>query len=206
MMAIVVGFLFYTVVIAAVSYAAPWRALAGERFMTAVVFERAVGSRWIVSVVMTAALVSLLKVFNGNFIAASRLLFSMGRRRLLDSRLGAVHSRNHTPAAAVLWIGVATAVCMVLGDAILVPVAEVGSVASASGWLASCAAYYCMRPARAERGLAAFGVVLGVAMVLMKVLPGIPGHFSGFEWLALGIWIVIGGALGWHGLSKGGTA
>src|SRR6266705_3955234 len=40
-MAIVVGILFYTIVIAAVAYAAPWRRLTGEKFMTAVAFEYA---------------------------------------------------------------------------------------------------------------------------------------------------------------------
>jgi hypothetical protein len=30
---------------------------------------------------------------------------------------------------------------------------------------------------------------------LMKIVPGIPGHFSVYEWLALGIWILIGFSL-----------
>ena len=80
LIAIVVGVLFYTIVIAAVGFAAPWKSLTGEKFMTAVAFEHATGSRWIVSVILSAALLSLFKVFNGNFIAASRLLFAMGRR------------------------------------------------------------------------------------------------------------------------------
>ncbi len=79
-MAILVGILFYTIVIAAVGYVAPWRELTGERFMTAVAFQRAVGSRWIVSVILAAALLSLFKVFNGNLVAASRMVFAMGRR------------------------------------------------------------------------------------------------------------------------------
>ena len=29
-------------------------------------------------------------------------------------------------------------------------------------------------------------------MILMKVIPFVPGHFSPYEWLALGIWIVLG--------------
>ncbi len=40
-MAILVGILFYTIVIAAVGYVAPWGQLTGEKFMTAVAFERA---------------------------------------------------------------------------------------------------------------------------------------------------------------------
>ena len=66
-MAIVVGILFYTIVIAAVGYVAPWRNSPGEKFMTAVAFERAVGSRWIVSVILAAALLSLFKVLQRKF-------------------------------------------------------------------------------------------------------------------------------------------
>ena len=144
--AIVVGFMFYIIVIAAVGFVAPWRQLTDAPFMTAVAFEHAVGARWIVSIIMSAALLSLFKVFNGNFIAASRLLFAMARRGLLDDQLATVHPRNQTPSSAVLVTGIATGLCMFLGSAILVPIAEVGSVASATGWFAVCAAFLWTRP------------------------------------------------------------
>ena len=191
-MAIAVGILFYTIVIAAVGYVAPWKQLTQEKFMTAVAFERAVGSRWIVSIILTSAMLSLFKVFNGNFVAASRLLFAVGRRGLVDGRLGHVHPRNQTPSVAVICIGVATGACMFLGDAALVPITEVGSVASAIGWLAACAAYYRIASAPRERLIAVVGVTVGLLMILMKIVPGIPGHFTVYEWLALGIWGLIG--------------
>jgi basic amino acid/polyamine antiporter, APA family len=194
--AIVVGAVFYIIVIAAVGFVAPWRSLTGEPFMTAVAFEHAVGSRWIVSIILSAALLSLFKVFNGNFIAASRLVFAMARRGLVDARLARVHPRNQTPAAAVVWVGVATALCMFLGSAILVPISEVGSVASATGWFAVCAAYLWMRPRMADRLIALLGALVGLAMVLMKFVPFVPGHFSGWEWLVLGLWIILGTLIG----------
>jgi basic amino acid/polyamine antiporter, APA family len=197
-MAIVVGILFYVIVIAAVGYVAPWRQLTGERFMTAVAFQRAVGSRWIVSVILAAALLSLFKVFNGNFVASSRVLFALGRRGLVDRRVSAVHPRNQTPSVAVVCIGLTTAGCMFLGDAILVPISEVGSVASAIGWLAACAAYYRMRPSGGQRAVAATGVAVGLVFILMKIVPLVPGHFTGYEWLALGIWAALGLGLHWR--------
>jgi amino acid transporter len=190
--AIVVGILFYMVVIAAVAYAAPWKVLLNRPFMTAVAFEQAVGSRWIVNVILAAALLSLFKVFNGNFVASTRLLFALGRRGLVDERFGQVHSTNHTPATAVLWTGLVTGACMFLGQAILVPVSEVGSVASAIGWTAACAAYFAMRPTAGKRTVAVVGVLLGLGMILMKVVPFLPGHFSRWEWMALALWVIAG--------------
>ncbi len=194
--AIAVGAVFYIIVIAAVGFVAPWHALIGTPFMTAVAFEHAVGSRWIVSIILSAALLSLFKVFNGNFVAASRLLFAMGRRGLVDARLARVHPRNQTPAAAVTSVGVATALCMFLGTSILVPISEVGSVASATGWFAVCSAYLWMRPRIADRLIALLGLFVGLAMVLMKLMPFVPGSFSRWEWLALALWIILGSVLG----------
>src|SRR6266851_2438783 len=170
------------------AYLALWRDLTGETVMTAVAFQRAVGSRWIVNVIQAAALLSLFKCFNGNFVAASRLLFALGRRGLVDARAGQIHPEHQTPSAAVLCIGLATAACMPLGDAILVPITEVGSVACAIGWAATCAAYLYMgrggklpgqsRLSTIEWFAAGLGLLVAIAMSLMKVIPAIPGHFT----------------------------
>jgi len=199
-MAIFIGILFYASIVAAVAFVAPWRRLTGEKFMTALAFQQAVGSRWIVNIILAAALLSLFKCFNGNFVAASRLLFALGRREMVATSAGKIHTRYQTPSNAVVLIGLATAGCMLLGDAILVPVTEVGSVACAIGWSATCAA--CLALARSrpevirlstvEKTVAAFGLVVAVAMALMKVFPMIPGHFSVYEWIALAIWILLG--------------
>ena len=204
-MAIFVGILFYASIVAAVSFVAPWRQLIGEKFMTAVAFQRAVGARWIVNIILAAALLSLFKCFNGNFVAASRLLFALGRRNMVRGSAGTIHDRYQTPSVAVLGVGLATAACMLLGDAILVPVTEVGSVACAIGWSAACAACLALgrraslaeRPgtitlSTSERAVAVLGLLVGIAMILMKVVPLVPGHFSVHEWLAFSVWIALG--------------
>lgn len=203
-MAIVVGILFYTIVVSSVGFVAPWHQLISEKFMTAVAFQRATGSRWIVNIILAAAMLSLFKCFNGNFVAASRLLFALGRRGLIDVRAGQVHVGYQTPSVATICVGVATAACMLLGDAILVPVTEVGSVACAIGWSATCAACLYLawrkqskfiRLSAIEWVVAAVGLSVAVAMALMKIVPGIPGHFTTSEWLALGVWVALGAIL-----------
>jgi len=201
-MAILVGIIFYSTIVAAVAFVAPWHELTSQKFMTAVAFQQAVGSRWIVNVILAAALLSLFKCFNGNFVAASRMVFALGRRGLIDARAGRIHPQHQTPSTAVLCIGLTTAACMLLGDAILVPITEVGSVACAIGWTATCAAYISLgrsgtMPGRVKLSaidwlVAGFGLFVAIAMMLMKIFPAIPGHFTVYEWLALGIWIALG--------------
>ena len=43
--------------------------------------------------------------------------------------------------------------------------------------------------------IAAVGVIVGALMILMKIVPAVPGHFTIYEWLALGIWIALGAYL-----------
>jgi amino acid transporter len=199
-MAIFIGILFYASIVAAVAFVAPWRQLTGERFMTAVAFQQAMGSRWIVNIILVAALLSLFKCFNGNFVAASRLFFALGRRGMVHPRAGIIHAQFQTPSVAVLCVGIATGLCMLLGDAILVPITEVGSVACAIGWAATCASCLVLARSRPEVmtlsvlefAIAGVGLTVAVAMALMKLVPQVPGHFTVYEWLALGAWILLG--------------
>lgn len=192
LLAIIVGAAFYAVVTFAVAYVTPWPSLMHENFATAVAFEHALGSESIVRVIMATALLSLVKIFNGNFVAASRLLFGLGRRGLADVRLGYVHPVNRTPSTAVLCLGVATALLMFAGQSLLVPVTEVGSLAAPLGWMASCAAFLATRPPPFAKTAAVTGIVVTVLMILIKVLPQVPGHFTAYEWIAMVLWVGLG--------------
>lgn len=206
LLAIIIGFAFYAVVIASVSFAVPWQSITHEKFPTAVAFERALGSPWIVKAIMITALISLLKIFNANLLTASRLLFALGRSNIIHSKLAYVHPVNQTPSVAVVSIGVAIAATIFLGNAILVPISTVGSVAGAFGWMAACAAYYKLSTSPGGRRMAAVAVVVTSLMVLMKLVPFVPGHFSRYEWLAMFFWCALGFALKKRGAAASAAA
>lgn len=190
---ILAGLAFFWVVIAAVSYVAPWQSLkSSDQFPTALAFERALHAHWIVALIMASALVAMLQAFNANVVASSRLLFAMGRRGLLDHRMANVHVRNQTPSTAIMVVGVATAGAIFLGEAGLVPILEVGALASAVGWMAACASFFRMKPSFTGRAAALFGLLVTTLMVLVKLLPIVPGHFTRYEWLALALWAGLG--------------
>jgi amino acid transporter len=191
-MAVVVGAGFYVLAVAAVAYVAPWQTLVGKRFATAVAFETAPHSGWPVRLILIMALFGLLQCFNGNFVASTRLLFAFGRRGTIHSTFGAVHPRFQTPSIAILGITGATIFGLFLGDALLVPVTEVGSMASAFGWLLSCLSFWFVEKSPRMRVIAGLGIAVSLFLCLMKLLPIVPGHFSRAEWCALGIWLLLG--------------
>jgi len=187
------GLTFFWVVISAVSYVAPWQTLkSNQQFSTAVAFERALHSHWIVVLILGSALVALVQAFNANVVASSRLLYAMSRRNLLHPAMRRVHPRNQTPSAAVIAVGVATAVASFVGESLLVPILEVGAVCSAVAWMAACAAYCKMKPQGLRRAAAVFGLLVTSVMILVKVVPLVPGHFTRHEWVALAIWVALG--------------
>jgi amino acid transporter len=191
-MALLVGAGFYVLAVGAVAYIAPWPSLVGKRFATAIAFEQGTHAAWLVRVILAISLVGLLQVFNGNFVAATRLLFAFGRRGTIPSRFAAVHAKFLTPTVAIFVVAAATVMGLLLGDALLVPVTEVGSMAAALGWLAACASLFAVEKNRRLRVIAAFGAVVALLLVLMKLLPAFPGHFSLAEWIALGVWVGLG--------------
>lgn len=205
-MSLVAGTLFYVLVIFVVAYIVPWRELVAGKFGTEQAFQRAFGSRLIAQVILFAALLSLLKVFNAMFVAATRLLYALGRKGLIHPAMGTVHPRFRTPGAAVLLVAVLTGLVSVLGDAALIPIIDVGSLAVALGWLAaSLAALGRIRrkaaPDPTGLALAVTSAVVSLALIAMKAVPGIPGGFGHTEWAAFGVWVALG-ALLWTGWRK----
>lgn len=192
------GGLFYILVIAVVALVYPWTDLATQHLGTETAFARAFGSPWIARLILAGALLSLFKVFNGNFVAATRLLYAMGKRGLVHPALGAVHPRFATPAFAIGLLTALTAAAAFLGDALLIPITEVGSAVSGIGWAAACLAFIALARRTGDRrgtAIAAAGAIVSVAIVVMKVIPAVPGSFGWPEWVALGGWCALGLAL-----------
>ncbi len=197
-LALFVGSAFYVAAIAAVSFAAPWQSLLGKRFATAAAFGQAMGTQWPVHLILIAAMFGLFQCFNGNFVAASRLLFSFGRRGTIPKRFAEIHPRFQTPSTAIIGVTIATLAGLFLGDALLVPVTEVGSMASACGWLAASLSLFLIETRLRVRFVAALGVFVALLLIAMKLVPKFPGHFTGAEWIALAVWLLLGAAMHWN--------
>jgi len=204
--ALVAGFVFYVTVIAVVTYVYPWREIVSGHVRTEVAFERTFGSHAIAQLILLGAFLSLLKIFNGNFVAATRMLYAIGRRNLVHPSLGRVHASHGTPVVAIALMALLTAAAAMFGDAILVPITEVGSLAVGVGWLSACAAFIAgARRDRTADGVrfASIGATVSLLIVAMKALPFVPGSFTRNEWMAFLAWCAIG-AVFW--LTRRGAA
>ena len=193
LVALGVATLFYVSVIGVVSLLQPWQTLLEVPFPTVAVFERAFGWRWLVQLIMLGVVLSLVKVFNGNFLAATRLLYAMGRRDLLGGKLGQVHEHYQTPFVSVAVVGGLTVLGIFLGRAVLVPISEVGSLCGAAVWLSVSLAYFRgagWKPTVLSRVLGSAGVAVAGALLVIVVM-----SFGTYHWIAMGGWVAMGLAL-----------
>ncbi len=202
--ALIAGFLFYVIIIAVVTYVYPWQEIVSGHVRTEVAFERTFGSHAIAQLILFGAFLSLLKIFNGNFVAGTRMLYALGRRNVVHPSLGRVHAQFGTPSVAIGLMALISIGGAMMGDAILVPITEVGSLTVGFGWLSACAAYIlrarppadggAITPPEPPRSLAMawLGAAVSVAIILMKVIPVVPGSFTRAEWLAFAAWTTLG--------------
>lgn len=195
--ALAVGTFFYVAVVGVVGLMYPWQQLQEMRFATVFVFNEAFGWEWLVQLMIVGAMLSLLKVFNGSFLTATRLLYAMGKRDLLGGKLGVVDEERQTPTAAILVIGGITLAASFLGRSVLEPIADMGSLAIALGWMATCLAYTCGAGGELTGQERAWGVI---GAVVSLALAGVAAtSLSLVQWVVLAGWGAIGLALAVRG-------
>ena len=138
LLAIAGATLFYIVVMLAAGMANPWQATAAipsQDLPTAVALQQALGSNALKNLVLSAGLIGLLTSWNGFFLAGTRVLFSLGRGRIIDPQFGQAHARHGTPTRAILFSGVVTALAACLGKGAIGAFIHVGSFCIAVAFL-----------------------------------------------------------------------
>ena len=203
MLAIAGSTLFYITVILGAGMSTPWAGIVDAALPTAAAFESAFGSRLMVNVVLTAGVIGLLTSWNGFFLAGSRVLFALGRGRIIDARFGRTHPRYATPATAVMLAGVVTFVAACRGRGAMIAFVDVGSFCIALAFLGVALSLLRLRrdypdlerPYRMPggRGLASVAAGGSLFILLVMLWPGSPGMLVWpLEWMILGALSLLG--------------
>jgi basic amino acid/polyamine antiporter, APA family len=203
---IAVAAVFYVLVILSSSMTMPWQQLVKLPMPAAEGFRVAFDSTLLARVVLAAAVLGLVTTWNSVFMFASRVLFTLGRARLVAPALGEAHPRYGSPATAVLFVGVASAAAVLLGRGALLPIVNVAGICLAGAALLICVGVvrfrrmspHVPRPYRVPGGSVTAALAAGVClwMVAWALIEPALGGGVPLEWVVLGGWAALG-ALMW---------
>lgn len=197
---------FYVLLILSVSMLGPWQELAGADLPAAHAFEAAFKSQWLRDLVLIAALLGLFTSWNGFFLAGSRVVFALGRGRIIPAAFGDSHARHGTPHRAILLVGGLTLLAPLLGRDALLALVNAGSFCIALAFFGvslsllrlrrDCphlARPFRLRLAPLIAGAAAAG---SLAMLAAMIIPGSPAALSWpHEHIVLMVMLAVGGVL-----------
>jgi amino acid transporter len=192
---------------------APWTNFTGTELFTAKAFEQTFQSDILVNVILLAILIGLLTSWNGFFLAGSRVLFAMGRGKIVAPALGKSHPRFKTPYNAVLFCGLITLCSAFLGRGAMIAFVDVGSLCIAAAFLGVSFSFLKLRasfpsqprPYRAPGGRwTGYAAITGSLLILAAItLPGSPAALKWpLEWSILLALSVLGLIL-WIASRKG---
>lgn len=198
---IAAGAAMYTIVILATAAVVPWQELlrTGTIWATGTTVQTSLGTVGLVFLGV-AVCMAVLTGINGFYMASSRLMFSMGRARVLPAWFARVHPTRRTPYNAILFTGLVSLIAPWLGRQVILWVVDMSAVGTAFGYLYTCLAAFVVARALGADGspsqktFALLGLILSGGFIVLLVVPGMPAFMDLPSWLALAAWVALGAA------------
>jgi APA family basic amino acid/polyamine antiporter len=146
-----VAVLFYCGIILATCMAVPWRNLRITDLATVQATRVLISGDWAVKVILIAVAISVMKTWNGVFLWAARLILGQAREGFLPSIMARIHPRWQSPHIAVMALGAANLLGVLLGRGIIIPIVNVASICLAVSLAVACGATLRIRSLRTHR-------------------------------------------------------
>lgn len=142
---IVLACFWYVMIIVGVTLAAPLEVRSSGLIPAADVMTYAYGDPIFGKIVIMGGLLGILTCWNGFFMGASRLLFAMGRAKLLPPVFGKLHKDHQTPWAATLMVGLICILSPLLGKNAFVWLVNASAFCTLFGYFIVSASFVILR-------------------------------------------------------------
>lgn len=202
--AILMGAAWYILMILAASLSAPAeiRSSFSESVPIAEIVAYAFGSPVWGKIMIIGALCGIVTSWNGFFIGASRVIFSMGRAKMLPAVFGKVHPKYQTPTAAILLTGIICIITPLMGRNALVWFVDTASFGTVVAYLMVSISFVFIRKNEPELNrpyknkypkIVGTGAIAVALFFISLYLPFGPGSLVWpYEWAFVLFWIILG--------------
>lgn len=196
---------WYLIVIVGVAFAAPLEVRVSGNIPVADVMAYVYGDPIFGNVLILGGILGILTSWNGFFIACTRIIFAMGRAKMLPAFFGRLHKKYKTPWAACLLVGGICIVAPLLGKNALIWFVDSSSFCALFTYCWVVVSFLVLRknePELARPFKVKWGIPLGCLVVTVSVLYFIlyvqdilDDSGSSQQLMLMAIWVLLGFAL-----------
>lgn len=151
--------------------------------------------------IIITAIMGILSSWNGFIIGATRVLFSMGRAKMLPPVFGTLHTKYKTPYFATVFIGLITIFTPLLGKNSLGWFVDASSFGTVIAYGMVAVSFVVLRikepdlirPFKVKAGMIIGIVAIAIALFFISLyLPIGASSLTGIEWIIVLAWLVLG--------------
>lgn len=207
-MAIAVAALLYSAMVIATAVATPWTALVEGQpiWGTADALAGLFGGLGILMLALAVAM-GVCTGLNGFFVAASRLLFAMGRAQFLPKAFGKLHTGHGTPHLGIVFTAGVCLIAPWFGREVLLWIVDMSAVGVTIAYTYTCLAafkFFGRGVANVEgedrltgaspikRALSLLGALIGLSFLGLLLIPASPASLGRESAIALLVWSAVG--------------
>ncbi|MEG0663052.1 MAG: APC family permease [Anaerovoracaceae bacterium] len=209
---IVISFAWYMILIVGVGFSAPAEIRMSGVLPTADVMAYAYGNERFGLIIVVGGILGILTSWNGFFMGATRLIFAMGRAKMLPDIFGRLGRRYKTPWAAILLVGLICILTPLLGKNALIWLVNISSICALIAYCCQPLSFLLLRKKEPELNRPIhlpMGVVGGtmifiltVAYLALYLYMALNGKSYLHEGRVIGVWLVLGLVLYWFSTSR----
>ncbi len=199
---IIISVAWYLMVIIGVALGAPAEVRLSGELPTADVISHLYGNEAFGTVLIIVGILGIFTSWNGFFLGATRLIFAMGRARMLPKVFGKTGKKYQTPWAAILVVGSICMIAPLFGANALIWLVNISAICSLFAYCCVTLSFILLRIKEPElhrpikiRGGMGFGIAVLVAVVVyfaLYIIIAVKVSDYSFEALAIVIWMVFG--------------
>jgi amino acid transporter len=184
-----------------VAFAGPSELRATANIPVADAFAFAMGGPVFGKIVILTAILGILTSWNAFFIGAARVIFAMGRAKMLPEVFARLHPKYKSPYAAVFLVFLVVFFGPLLGKAALAYIIDACSLGTTVAYLMVALSFFILRykePEMRRPCMIKYGKVIGIIAVLTAAgftilyLPFGPGALLAREYAMVGGWCLLG--------------
>ena len=192
---------WYIVMILSAAFAAPREVLSETGLTVANAISYATSGTLAAKLIIVTAIMGILTSWNGFIIGATRVLFSMGRAKMLPAIFGRTHPEYRTPFFSTLFVGVITIFTPLLGKNSLGWFVDASSFGTVTAYFMVALSFLILRfrhPEMERPFVIRHGIPAGIAAVIIAAffialyLPIGPSSLTGVEWWIVLVWVITG--------------